>query len=548
MSLLDIQSTSPPVTPHPSEGASLDPIAVVLMGDSAAGSHQPASPHNSVDAHRDARTIVRLIQCPQCSLPLRLPITLPCGNSLCRQCLPEIYKREHVSYPMTEDRHEGFSCPFATCAAEHSLGDCSQDVTLTKVMERISIEIAHHRPLTVRTPTLLDERPRWRNVVDSSKHGIAARSRVLNGGRLLATYTMAEIGELRYDSEVAYQTMSPTGDDYQQLDTAILGHLKEATKTEVECQVCYALMLDPLTTTCGHTFCRKCVARVLDHSRLCPLCRRTLLMRPGAETEATNKTLSQLLAKLCPEHVASRAEAAAQEELAMQGDRNVPLFVCTLAYPSMPTFLHVFEPRYRLMIRRATESGDRKFGMMMYNHRGQPQGGLGTTQFMAYGTLLHIVSVEMLPDGRSLIETRGVSRFRVNEWGLLDGYIVGNIDRVDDISLAQEEQREIEDTTGPSPSPNDLIGQLDRMSTRDLLKVGSDFITRMRASSAPWLHERVIAAYGQPPTDPALFPYWFASILPISDDEKYKLLPSTSVRERLKITARWVRRIEAQQW
>lgn len=546
MSLFDVHATAPPSTPHPL-GDFLSG-AVALMGDSALQPPQNVPPYNSVDAHRDARAIVRLIQCPECSLPLRLPITLPCGNSICRICLPATHKREKVSYPMTEDRHKGFRCPFATCGLEHSQGDCGQDVTLSKVMERISIEVAHHRPLTVDTPTLLNERPHWQNVVDSSKDIDAARSRILNGGRLLATYTMAELGELRYDSEVAYQTMSPTGDDYQQLDLAMIGHLKEATKNELECQVCYALMLDPLTTTCGHTFCRKCVARVLDHSRLCPICRRTLLIRPGVQTEASNRTLSQLLAKLCPEHVASRLKAAAQEELAMQGNQNMPLFVCTLAYPSMPTFLHVFEPRYRLMIRRAIDSGDRKFGMMMYNRRGQRQGPHGVTQFMLYGTLLHIVSVEMLPDGRSLVETRGLSRFRVNEWGMLDGYIVGNVERLDDVSLAEEEEREIADTTSPTPSSNDLVAQLNRMSTKDLLEVGTNFVAKMRASSAPWLHERVIAAYGQPPNDPALFPYWFASILPISDDEKYNLIPTTSVRERLKITAQWVRRIEAQQW
>ncbi|KAK4956892.1 hypothetical protein LTR66_013338 [Elasticomyces elasticus] len=54
--------------------------------------------------------------------------------------------------------------------------------------------------------------------------------------------------------------------------------------------------------------------------------------------------------------------------------------------------------------------------------------------------------------------------------------------------------------------------------------------------------------YGGPPEDAALFPYWFASILPIADDEKYVLLRTTSVRERLKITAQWIRRMEAQRW
>ncbi|CAF9936309.1 hypothetical protein IMSHALPRED_010706 [Imshaugia aleurites] len=446
---------------------------------------------------------------------------------------------------MTASRQEGFTCPFKDCGRDHSLGDCSQDVTLAKVMDRVSIEVAHSRRSSD-TPTLLDERPRWRNVVDSSKEPRYPASRILSGGRLVATYTMTEIGELKYDSEVAYQTMSPTGDNYEQCDIDMLADLKEATKTELDCQVCYALMLDPLTTTCGHTFCRKCVARMLDHSTMCPICRRHLPMPPGVQSVPGNKRLSKLLSTLCPDLVAARAEAAAQEEVPMLGETNVPLFICTLAYPSMPTFLHIFEPRYRLMIRRAIDSGEGKFGMLMYNRRAVPQGSLGSVQFLQYGTLVRINSVEIMPDGRSMIETRGISRFRVKDWDMHDGYVVGNIERLDDISLAEEEQVEATETTGPAPTQHDLISQIDYMSTQELLKVGTDFITRMQAASAPWLNEGVLASYGPPPDDPAIFPYWFASILPIGEEEKYRLIPTTSVRERLKITARWVRRIEAQ--
>lgn len=431
---------------------------------------------------------------------------------------------------------------------EHSLGDCSQDVTLTKIVERVGIEVARQRPLTVNTPTLLDERLQWRNVVDSLQNKVDPSSRVLHGGRLVATYTMADIGELRHTSEVSYQTLSSTGDCYESLDTALLDYITEVIKGEMDCQVCYGLMLDPVTTTCGHTFCRKCVARVLDHSTLCPICRRHLPMPPGVFQYPSNQRLSNLLRNLCPDSIAARAEAAAQEESSARSGKTLPLFVCTLAYPSMPTFLYIFEPRYRLMIRRAIESGDRKFGMVLYNRRGEPQGDLGPTHFMQYGTLLHIISMEMMPDGRSLIETRGLSTFRIKDWGMLDGYIMANVERTDDIPLAEEEQIEATETGGPAPAANDLAARFDQMSTFDLLRVGLDFIAKMQEASAPWLHERVLAAYGPPPDDPALFPYWLASILPIADDEKYKLIPIRSVRERLKITARWVRRIEAQRW
>lgn len=43
--------------------------------------------------------------------------------------------------------------------------------------------------------------------------------------------------------------------------------------------------------------------------------------------------------------------------------KSVPIFVCTMAYPTVPCPLHVFEPRYRLMIRRCMETGTRQFGM-----------------------------------------------------------------------------------------------------------------------------------------------------------------------------------------
>ena len=498
-----------------------------------------------IDPHREARAIIRLIQCSECSLPLRNPLALPCGNTICRKCLPELHQRMNVSYPATLNRQEIFLCPIKNCEKTHSLGDCSLDVTLAKVLERVSIEVVRCRPITVDTPTLLDERPHWKNIVDSSKETREPSSRVLNGGRLLATYSLAELGELKYDSEVAYQTMSPTADNYEHLDVAMMSHLKEATQAELDCQVCYALLLDPLTTNCGHTFCRKCVARMLDHSSLCPICRRELAMPPGVRDLPGNQRLSKLLNSLCPDLVEVRQAAASQEEVAMFGEKNVPLFICTLAYPQMPTFLHIFEPRYRLMVRRAVESGDRKFGMLMYNQMREPQGSLGRTDFMLCGTLLHINNVQITPDGRSLLETVGVSRFRVKSWDRLDGYVIGHVERIDDVSLAEEEQAEANETSQAPAEKDDLIGQIERMSTQDLLKVGTDFIARMRAASEPWLAERVLASYGHPPDDPALFPYWFASVLPILDEEKYKLLPTKSVRERLKITAKWVKRIEA---
>ncbi|KER18641.1 hypothetical protein T265_15920, partial [Opisthorchis viverrini] len=39
--------------------------------------------------------------------------------------------------------------------------------------------------------------------------------------------------------------------------------------------------------------------------------------------------------------------------------------VCCLAFPGISCPLHIFEPRYRNMIRRAINSGSRRFGMFL---------------------------------------------------------------------------------------------------------------------------------------------------------------------------------------
>lgn len=547
-------------------------------GLSARETRSAPSPHDL------ARPLVRLIQCPRCSRPFRLPVTLPCGHSFCRSCLPQPHLRDHISYPDTPDRRHGYVCPEHGCEWEHPTGECNVDVTLAKLMDSVSLEVVTHSPVVEDTPTLLEytvpdpdhaatahARSEKEMMVEEKEvtEKNTAQSIILHGGRLLATFVLAEMGQLDIAAEVRYETLSPEGDDYRSLDETLVDRLRETTQKELECHVCYNLMLDPVTTPCGHTFCRRCLARVLDHSSQCPMCRRTLSLPPSLDRQPSNVRLAALLSALCPDTVASRAATAAAEERGVVGELDVPLFVCTLAFPSMPTFLHIFEPRYRLMIRRALE-GNGQFGMLMYNRTGSSQGSLGQTPFLEYGTMLQILNVQMLPDGRSLIETNGIGRFRVRAWGQLDGYTVGNVEKVEDVSLAEEERLEAEETrsaegavagagavalAGSPPSEpgrqqpaGAAANLLDQLSTRELLAFGVDFINRMRANSAPWLHQRILDSYGEPPNDPAVFPYWFAGILPIVDEEKYLLLQTTSVRQRLKIVVGWIRRVERQRW
>ena len=97
-----------------------------------------------------------------------------------------------------------------------------------------------------------------------------------------------------------------------------------------------------------------------------------------------------------------------------------------------------------------------------------------------------------------------------------------------------------------TPLPTDIA--IETLSTQQLLDSCTAFVREMREASAPWLRDRIIEVYGEPPEDPALFPYWFATVVPIVEEEKYVLLRTTQVRERLKVVYSWVGRIRGQRW
>lgn len=528
-----------------------------------------------LDAVEDARQIIRLIQCQLCHRILQNPTTLPCGYSVCRACLPETRPRVNITWPAMASRLQGFDCPLTECDKDHAVADCAPDVTLNKVLTVIKTAVAEFQsPIELsKCSTHIAVRDQWGVAgIPSLEEKKQPESRVLGGGRILATYSLVELGKLDYSSEVSYSPVGASEDEVCGRDTEIFSRLKEAARAEMDCQVCFGLFLDPITTACGHTYCRSCVHRILDHSDLCPICRRVIAIQAQVDPRAapSNDRLVSIIDGFWADLVALRQQAYRLEQQANYEGFDVPIFVCTLSFPSMPLFLHVFEPRYRLMIRRAME-GDRTFGMVL----GRPAPSPGEPPFMELGVLLRIVSIEFFPDGRSLLETVGVSRFRVTRHGLLDGYVVANIEKVDDIGLADEEALEASelgygseaataasevrgstpgstDTDSPSVSeltPSSILARrLESTSTRDMADFGVSFVRRMRQKSVYWLAARMLALYGECPDDPATFPWWLACVFPVSDAEKYRLLGTSSVRERLKICYRWIVEWENSRW
>ncbi|XP_054070002.1 LON peptidase N-terminal domain and RING finger protein 3 isoform X3 [Rissa tridactyla] len=194
--------------------------------------------------------------------------------------------------------------------------------------------------------------------------------------------------------------------------------------SDLDCSLCMRLFYEPVTTPCGHTFCLKCLERCLDHNPKCPLCKEGLSECLAMRKYCKTVLMEELIARYLPEELTERRKIYEEEIAELSNlNKNVPIFVCTMAYPTVPCPLHIFEPCYRLMIRRCMETGTKQFGMCISD----PVKG-----FADYGCILEIRNVEFFADGRSVVDSIGKRRFKVIQHSQRDGYNTADIEYIED--------------------------------------------------------------------------------------------------------------------
>merc|ERR1711874_677787 len=218
---------------------------------------------------------------------------------------------------------------------------------------------------------------------------------------------------------------------------------QKVESSDYECPLCMRLLWNPITTPCGHTFCKICLDRVLDHNTTCPMCKSATLKTYLSDRKETYSTefVEYVMKKfLLPEyeerkkiHENEMQKLAGQTDII--GSYDVPIFVCTISFPNVPCPLHVFEPRYRLMIRRCMEVGTREFGMCCAVTHDQP--------YADFGTMLEIRDIQFFPDGRSIVDTMGGRRFKVVERNIMDGYNTAKVEFIEDEPVLPEHLQEL---------------------------------------------------------------------------------------------------------
>lgn len=218
---------------------------------------------------------------------------------------------------------------------------------------------------------------------------------------------------------------------------------------------------------------------------------RAPLVEFAARPPAPNQALAYMLQRWCAEAVAERRRAVEQEQAAER--EWLPIFVCSSMFPGVPAGFHVYEPRYRGLVRWALESGTLHFGMCAHN-AAEPQ------RYNSVGTLALIRRVRMLPDGRSVLTCEGGRRFEVVERSMRDGYEVARVRWLEDEPPERQAAEEVRELAAAVATGRAAVPLLDMVrDVRHFMEVRVR--ARCRSISPPLLSSmhRVLARAHLPP-------------------------------------------------
>jgi ATP-dependent Lon protease len=184
---------------------------------------------------------------------------------------------------------------------------------------------------------------------------------------------------------------------------------------------------------------------------------------------------------------------------------RIPLFpLGVVLFPEVLLPLHIFEERYKEMIRECLEE-DRAFGVVYYN--GEEMKSKGCTARI-------IRLLRQYPDGRMDILTQGERRFEIEDLYEERAYMESSVHFFDD-----QEERETEATEALAREGLDLLMQIEDIASKQIAHDLGDKIGLKVAS------------------------YLVASCEGFTAEEKQAFLEMTSSRDRLEKGVRSLRRI-----
>ncbi|KAI8085837.1 uncharacterized protein B0P05DRAFT_635796 [Gilbertella persicaria] len=205
----------------------------------------------------------------------------------------------------------------------------------------------------------------------------------------------------------------------------ILSHYQqgkfENIKQLLDCSICLSPLTEPITTQCGHTFCKDCLIRTMTdlNCRSCPFCRQELT-RIGK----VNQILSGWL-----DYIYHNDKPQDPSYLLSSLQHHIPIIQVTKAvtFPTQHCMIHITKDYKSLLEQMTHRPYQKHYAICVF--------AKSNNELFEYGTMLQINHIEYSADTRhSVVQALGLFRLKLNHFMLdSDDCYTGEVVRLDDI-------------------------------------------------------------------------------------------------------------------
>ncbi|KAI8888617.1 hypothetical protein K501DRAFT_329736 [Backusella circina FSU 941] len=173
------------------------------------------------------------------------------------------------------------------------------------------------------------------------------------------------------------------------------------------CPICYSLLDNPITTQCGHTFCKSCITLAMSNHRACPICRAEL-NRIGRPNQAICRWLTYL-------HNPNSLDIKLE---------YIPIIeLNTILFPTQSCIVRLAKP-HSLFVDMVHNPDITYYALCLTRDL--------DTQFHDIGTMLQITHVD-LHSGMCVIEASSLFRIKIEKLADHDCYYTGEITKLSEI-------------------------------------------------------------------------------------------------------------------
>jgi hypothetical protein len=219
---------------------------------------------------------------------------------------------------------------------------------------------------------------------------------------------------------------------------------------------------------------------------------------------------------------------------------ELPLFpLHTVLCPGIALPLHIFEDRYRELVRHCIDTSS-PFGIVLIRD-GREVGG-GSVSFSAVGTLAEIRQAGRYPDGRYDLLVVGTGRFSIEKVRAGERpYLIAEATKIDDEVLDEEEATRLANRATRrfvrylellQPRDGESAEEIDvrvEVETEDVMPGGAEEGEGEATMGDPASERRVVI-----PDDPTTLSHLLAGIIQIELPRRQALLEAETTEDRLR--------------